>query len=103
MRAGDPMLAALQLLAELNRSGKREVPVDAPMPFRKKWRRLVSEHGEPNRRLYETAVLATLRDKLRSGDIWVERLSAYRRFDSYLLASSAVPAATAESLACPQQ
>ena len=33
VRAGDPMLAALQLLAELNRSGKREVPADAPMPF----------------------------------------------------------------------
>ena len=27
--------------AELNRSGKREVPADAPMPFRKEWRRLV--------------------------------------------------------------
>ena len=44
-RAGDPMLAALQLLAELNRSGKREVPADAPMPFRKEWRRLVMEGG----------------------------------------------------------
>jgi hypothetical protein len=32
VRAGDPMLAALRLLAELNRSGQREVPADAPMP-----------------------------------------------------------------------
>jgi hypothetical protein len=30
----------------------------------------------PNWRLYETVVLATLRDKLRSGDIWVERSSS---------------------------
>jgi hypothetical protein len=30
VRAGDPMLAALRLFAELNRSGKREVPADAP-------------------------------------------------------------------------
>jgi hypothetical protein len=96
VRAGDPMLAALQLLAELNRSGQREVPADAPMPFRKEWRRLVTESGAPNRRLYEMAVLATLRDKLRSGDIWVERSSSYRRFDSYLLPPSAVPAAAAE-------
>jgi TnpA family transposase len=66
------------------------------MPFRKDWRYLVMENGVPNRRLYETAVLATLRDKLRSGDIWVERSSSYRRFDSYLLPLSAVPAATAE-------
>lgn len=57
-RAGDPMLAALKLLADLNGSGKREVPADAPMPFRKEWRRLVMEEGGPNRRLYETAVPA---------------------------------------------
>jgi hypothetical protein len=95
-RAGDPMLAALRLLGELNRSGKREVPADAPMPFRKDWRRLVVTDGVPNRRLYETAVLATLRDKLRSGDIWVERSSGYRRFESYLLPSAVVPTAAAK-------
>jgi TnpA family transposase len=91
-RAGDPMLGALKLLAGLNQSGKREAPADAPMPFRKEWRRLVMEEGGPNRRLYETAVLATLRDKLRSGDVWVERSASYRRFDSYLLPPDAVPA-----------
>jgi len=90
-RAGDPMLAALKLLAGLNKSGKREVPADAPMPFRKEWRKLVLEDGQPNRRLYETAVLATLRDKLRSGDVWIERSANYRRFDSYLLPEGAVP------------
>jgi TnpA family transposase len=95
-RAGDPMLAALRLLIDMNRSAKREVPSDPPMPFRKEWRRLVLEGGQPNRRLYETAVLATLRDKLRSGDIWVERSSSYRRFDSYLLPSPAVAAVAAE-------
>ncbi len=100
-RAGDPMLAALELLADLNRSGKRDVPADAPMPFRKEWRRLVMEEGGPNRRLYETAVLATLRDKLRSGDIWVERSAGYRRFDSYLLPQDAVPA-VAPGCSCPR-
>ena len=44
-RAHDPTLAALRLLADMNRSGKRNVPVDAPMPFRKDWRRLVLEKG----------------------------------------------------------
>ena len=95
-RADDPMLAAMQLLhrAEPVRQA-RDTP-DAPMPFRKAWRRLVLDGGQPNRRLYETAVLATLRDKLRSGDIWVERSSSYRRFDSYLLPAPAVPAVAAE-------
>jgi len=42
----------------------------------------VVEGGQPNRPLYETAVFATLRDKLRSGDVWVERSDSYRHFDS---------------------
>lgn len=90
------MLAALRVLVDLNRTGRREVPPDAPMPFRKEWRRLVTAGGMPDRRLYETAVLATLRQRLRSGDVWVERSSSYRRFDSYLLPPPAVPAAAAE-------
>jgi TnpA family transposase len=95
-RADDPVLAALRLLADLDRFGRREVPPDAPMPFRRAWRRLVMAGGTPDRRLYETAVLATLRDRLRSGDVWVEQSSGYRRFDSYLLPAGAVPAAAAE-------
>jgi len=84
------MLAALKLLRDMNQSGKREIPADAPLPFRKEWRRLCWRRGRPNRRLYEMAVMATLRDKLRSGDVWVESSSNYRRFDSYLLAQAAV-------------
>lgn len=90
-RSHDPTLSAIKLLQDLNRSGKRTVPADAPMPFRKEWKRLVTENGQPDRRLYETAVLATLRDRLRSGDIWVERSANYRRFDSYLLPPNEVP------------
>ena len=86
---------ALDLLRELNRSGKRDVPENAPMPFRKEWRKLVVEpDGKINRRLYETATLAHVRNKLRSGDVWVDRSSSYRRFDSYL-----VPMATATPIA----
>jgi hypothetical protein len=83
---------ALRLLQKLNHSGKRDVPADAPMPFRKEWKKLVLQKGKPSRRLYETAILATLRDKLRSGDVWVERSSGYRRFDNYLRPPAAVPA-----------
>jgi TnpA family transposase len=95
-RGHDPTLSAIRLLRELNRSGKRDLPADAPMPFRKEWKKLVSEGGQPSRRLYETAVLATLRDKLRSGDVWVERSVNYRRFDSYLLPPGDVPGAAAK-------
>ena len=89
-KKNDPMLAAIKLLRELHHTGTRDLPMDAPMPFRKAWQKLIVEGGVLNRRLYETAVLATLRNKLRSGDVWVERSSNYRRFDSYLLPAAAV-------------
>ena len=96
VRAQDPTLAAVRLLRDLNQSGKRDIPADAPMPFRKDWKRLISEQDRPNRRLYETAVFATLRDKLRAGDVWVVGSSNYRRFDSYLLPPAAATAIAAE-------
>lgn len=56
------------------------------MPFKKDWQKIViGADGKINRKLYEIATLAHLRNKLRSGDVWVERSSSYRRFDSYLL------------------
>jgi len=99
-RDDDQTLAAVKLLRDLYTAGKRAVPNDAPMPFRKEWRSLVQKDGQPDRRLYETAVLAHLRNKLRSGDVWIERSSSYRRFDSYLL-SSAEAAPIAARLGLP--
>ena len=90
-RSDSPLLAAIRLLKDLNETGQRHIPADAPMPFRKEWAKLVQGGDRPNRRLYETAVFATLRGKLQSGDVWVERSSNYRRFDSYLIAPDAVP------------
>jgi TnpA family transposase len=85
-RGSASTIAAVNALRELNRTGRRDVPADAPMPFRKEWRALVKEGGDkPDRHLWETAVLAHLRNKWRSGDVWIERSANYRRFDSYLL------------------
>lgn len=88
-------IAAINVLRDMNKSGRRDVPADAPMPFKKQWRKLVlGADGKINRQLWETATLAHLRNKLRSGDVFVEQSSAYRRFDSYLL-----PEAGAEPVA----
>lgn len=94
---GAPLIKAIATLRELNRTGRRDVPADSPMPFASKpWKRLVQEGGAINRRLYETAVVATLRDRLRSGDVWIEGTRAYRRFDDYLLAKLDADALAAE-------
>jgi TnpA family transposase len=85
-RGSEKTIAAVELLRQLYKSGRRAPPADAPMPFKKEWRALlVDSKGHIDRRLYETGVLAHLRNKLRSGDVWVERSTAYRQFDTYML------------------
>ncbi len=84
--AGADLQAALQLLKEQNQIRKRKLPDIVPMPFpAKHWKTLIVENGKPVRRVYETAVVATLRDRLRAGDAWVEGSRDYRRFDTYLV------------------
>ena len=84
--AGADLHAALLLLKEQNQIRKRKLPDIVPMPFpAKHWKTLIVENGKPVRRVYETAVVATLRDRLRAGDAWVEGSRDYRRFDTYLV------------------
>lgn len=96
-KARDPVLSAIELLREVNRSkGRAEIPATAPMTFsHKKWKALVLDDGKVDRRRYEVAVCATVRDRLRSGDIWIDGTRNYQRFDRYLLPKTAIPTAAA--------
>lgn len=84
----DGVLAAVKLVRELNATGKREVPIDAPMPFPKSWKAAITEGGSIDRRRYETATVAMVRERLGSGDLWVEGTRDHLRFDAYLLPRS---------------
>jgi Tn3 transposase DDE domain/Domain of unknown function (DUF4158) len=95
-RGSADTLAAIEVLREVNRSGRRTLPNDVAMPFKKEWRKLVTEGGKPDRRLWETALMAHVRNKLRSGEVWVDRSANYRRFDSYLLPTAKVAPVAAE-------
>jgi hypothetical protein len=84
--AGDALKDAIDLLRDQNQTGKRKLPADPPMPFAAKhWPSLIVQDGQPKRRVYETAVVSTLKDRLRAGDVWVDGSREYRRFDSYLM------------------
>ena len=79
--AGDDLKEAIALLRDQNRTGKRKLPDDPPMPFAAKhWPSLIIQDGQPQRRVYETAVVSTLRERLRAGDVWVDGSRDYRRF-----------------------
>lgn len=86
-RAGDPLLAAVELLREMNAAGKRLVPDDAPLGFvPAKWGPyVVGAGGRIDRRYWELCVLTALRWALRSGDVWVEGSRRYADPQSYLI------------------
>ena len=93
--AADDLMRALDVLRELNSTGKRRVPDNAPTGFvEPRWQPYVFEAGGTiNRRFYELCTLSALRDRLRSGDVWVRGSRQYRSFETYL-----IPAETFEKM-----
>lgn len=83
---GKDVLDAICLLRDLNTSGTRKLPEDAPTSFiEKQWAPFVYQEDGLNRRYYELCALSELRNRLRSGDIWVPGSKQYKDFDGYLL------------------
>lgn len=88
--AASELLQALDLLRDLNASGKRTLPEDVPAGFVKpRWRSYVFSSSGVDRHFYEMCTLAELRDRLRSGDIWVTGSRQYRDFETYLIPAAA--------------
>ena len=79
-RPTDPDLVdAVAVLSELNRTGRRKVPDDAPTGFAtRRWQRQIqTDDGSIDRHRWEMATIYELRDRLRSGDIWVDGANRY--------------------------
>jgi len=82
----DPLLAALNVVRDLHTTGAKKIPAHSPMSFlRPVWRKLVKTNAGTDRRAYEVAVIMTLRERMQSGDVWVEGSRAFRAFDDFLL------------------
>lgn len=91
---GEDVLEAVELLRELNSSGRRHVPPDAPLSFvAERWRPyVVEDDGRISRRYWELSLLAGLRGALRSGDIWVAGSRRHADPETYLIPRSSWPA-----------
>ncbi len=86
-RQHDPLLSAIGMLKALNEDGKRVLPDKVPMlPLVERVQ--IADKPEP-RRLYEIATLAELRDRLQSGDIWLEGSRVFRPIDEHLILRTA--------------
>src|SRR5574337_593147 len=86
----DPLLTAIDLLRQLNRDDRRGLPAKVPLGHLiQKVRKLIAANGKRDRRLWEIATLAVLRERLRSGDVWVEGGRAFRPLEAQLMPSPA--------------
>jgi hypothetical protein len=84
--AARELLAAVEVLRDMNKRQVRKVPDDAPASFvRKRWENLVRTPDGLDRRYYEMCVLSELKNSLRSGDIWVQGSRQFKDFEDYLL------------------
>jgi TnpA family transposase len=81
------LIRALDIIKDLNETGKRSVPKNAPVKFiPNRWHKyLYDTDGTINRHYYEIATLTELKNKVRSGDVAVKGSRNYRNFDEYML------------------
>lgn len=86
-KSAEPVLQALETIHELNKAGKRNVPIGANLSFvSNRWQKHVyDEEGNINRHYYELAALTELRNYIRSGDIFVPGSRQHKAFDDYLV------------------
>lgn len=85
-RRHDPLLAAIATLRSLYAYGRRVLPERVPVAhLGTAERKLIFSQAKPDRRLYEIATLAALRERLRSADIWVEGSRSFRPIDEHLM------------------
>lgn len=85
LRPDEPVLLAVGHLRALYRG--RKLPNRIPLDFMsRKWQRRVSP-GDKNTDIqaWEVAVFVHLRERLKTGDIWVDGSRAWRSFEDYLL------------------
>jgi TnpA family transposase len=88
----NPVLGAVEVLRDLNTTKRRKLPEHAPVDFiPDTWRRLVMSHDPPDRRPYELCALSTLRDQLRSGDIYVPNSRRYTDPETFLIPRATWP------------
>jgi TnpA family transposase len=106
--ADEPLLKAIELLRQLNETGHREVPESAPLGFvGAAWKPFITNAaGQIQRRYYELCVLWTLRQALRSGNIWIEGSRRYADPRTYLIPKQKwqeIQAETYSMLALPEK
>jgi len=87
--ASSSLVTAIELLHEMNHTGKRKLPDDAPMAFiPEHLRSFVEQAGEPSKQAWECALLTALRDDIRAGNVYVQDSKRFGRFADFFISDS---------------
>ncbi|MGH9763683.1 MAG: Tn3 family transposase, partial [Blastocatellia bacterium] len=80
-------LDGIETIRQLNATGVRRVPNDAPLAFiPAKWKPyVIDKKGRISRRYYELCLLWEMRRALRSGNLWIEGSRRYTNPETYLI------------------
>ena len=79
-------LRALEMLKELNATGRRKLPQDAPTDFLpQRLKPIVINQGEIDRRAWECALLLQLRDELKAGNLSVRYSKRFARLEEFFI------------------
>ena len=91
--AAKPLLAQIDALKRMYEASRRALPEEADARFAPpKWRsRILGPDGAIDPQMWEIGVLFVLRDRLRSGDVWVPGARRYRELDAALPAVAKTP------------
>ena len=80
------LLDSVQMLREINQSGKRKLPPEASIAFvPDRLRPFVKNSGELNKGAWECALLTALHDEIKSGNISVAHSKRFRNFDDFFI------------------
>ncbi|AWP25298.1 MULTISPECIES: Tn3 family transposase [Paenibacillaceae] len=86
-KSAEPLMKAVDIIRDMNETGKRKVPEGAPLNFvSNRWQKHVyDDDGTINRHYYEMAVLTELRNYVRSGDVSIVGSRQHKDFEEYLV------------------
>ncbi len=89
-KSAEPLMKAVDIIRDMNETGKRKVPEGAPLNFvSNRWQKHVyDDDGTINRHYYEMAVLTELRNYVRSGDVSIVGSRQHKDFEEYLVPKS---------------
>jgi TnpA family transposase len=84
--SAQPLLDVIEILRIMNRDKSRSVPQSAPLEWiSQRWRPYVVTDDGIDRRFYELCAVTELKNRLRSGDVWVTGSRQFKDFEAYLI------------------